>query len=343
MLDETHPARLFHNEVKTKFAMHDSIVVGVVDTQSDSGIFTSRTLKDIFEITKQIMAFDGVISADVMSISTVDNITQNDSGTIRFEWLMSKPPISEFEVMKIKQSLSRLPLLQETLVSKNGKAAAIYIPIKNKNESFRIAEKIRLATSSLSGNAKWYVTGLPVAEDQFGVEMFNQMIVAAPLAGLTIFILLLVFFRNLPLIIAPMIVAMATVLITMGALIGAGFTVHIMSSMIAIFLMPIAVVDSVHILSEFSGRYKPGNDLKETVEGVVGHLFTPMLYTSITSSIGFYSLMLTPIPPVQIFGAFVGTGILLAFLITITFIPAFLTRLSDKSLRSLQTLSLIHI
>jgi predicted RND superfamily exporter protein len=123
----------------------------------------------------------------------------------------------------------------------------------------------------------------------------------------------------------------------MGALIGAGFTVHIMSSMIAIFLMPIAVVDSVHILSEFSGRYKPGNDLKETVEGVVGHLFTPMLYTSITSSIGFYSLMLTPIPPVQIFGAFVGTGILLAFLITITFIPAFLTRLSDKSLRSLQT------
>ena len=195
------------------------------------------------------------------------------------------------------------------------------------------------------------MTGLPVAEDQFGVEMFNQMIVAAPLAGLTIFILLLVFFRNLPLIIAPMIVAMATVLITMGALIGAGFTVHIMSSMIAIFLMPIAVVDSVHILSEFSGRYKPGNDLKETVEGVVGHLFTPMLYTSITSSIGFYSLMLTPIPPVQIFGAFVGTGILLAFLITITFIPAFLTRLSDKSLRSLQTtmhskessLSLIHI
>lgn len=337
MLDETHPARIFHNEVKTKFAMHDSIVVGVVDTQSDSGIFTSRTLKDIFEITKQIMAFDGVISADVMSISTVDNITQNESGSIRFEWLMSKPPISEFEVMKIKQSLSRLPLLQETLVSKNGKAAAIYIPIKNKNESFKIAEKIRLATSSLSGNAKWYVTGLPVAEDQFGVEMFNQMIVAAPLAGLTIFILLLVFFRNLPLIIAPMIVAMATVLITMGALIGAGFTVHIMSSMIAIFLMPIAVVDSVHILSEFSGRYKPGNDLKETVEEVVGHLFTPMLYTSITSSIGFYSLMLTPIPPVQIFGAFVGTGILLAFLITITFIPAFLTRLSDKSLRSLQT------
>jgi uncharacterized protein len=61
-----------------------------------------------------------------------------------------------------------------------------------------------------------------------------------------------------PLIIAPMIVAMVTVIATMGLLIGMGFTVHIMSSMIPIFLMPIAVVDSVHIMSEFADRYRPG-------------------------------------------------------------------------------------
>jgi predicted RND superfamily exporter protein len=133
-----------------------------------------------------------------------------------------------------------------------------------------------------------------------------------------------------------MIVAMATVLITMGALIAFGYTVHIMSSMIAIFLMPIAVVDSVHILSEFSDRYKPGKNLNETIEEVVGHLFTPMLYTSVTSSVGFYSLMLTPIPPVQIFGAFVGSGILLAFIITIVFMPAYLSRMNEASLNKLQ-------
>ena len=52
-----------------------------------------------------------------------------------------------------------------------------------------------------------------------------------------------------------MIVAMVTVIATMGLLIGLGFPVHIMSSMIPIFLMPIAVVDSVHILSDFADRY----------------------------------------------------------------------------------------
>jgi hypothetical protein len=337
MLDAAHPSRVFHNQVKTNFAMHDAIVVGVVANESENGIFTPALLTDIYDITESILAIEGVISADVMSISTVDNITQSESGTIRFDWMMDKPPSTLAQSAQIRAYLARLPLLQDTLVSDNGQAAAIYVPIADKNQSYQIAEKIRADISQLQDSANWYITGLPVAEDQFGVEMFIQMGISAPLAGLTIFILLFVFFRNIPLIIAPMIVAMATVMITMGALIGFGYTVHIMSSMIAIFLMPIAVVDSVHILSEFSDRYKPGENLQETIEKVVGHLFTPMLYTSITSSIGFYSLMLTPIPPVQVFGAFVGSGILLAFVITITFMPAYLSRMNTASLMKLQT------
>ena len=48
------------------------------------------------------------------------------------------------------------------------------------------------------------------------------------------------------LVLSPMIVAMATVIATMGLLIGLGFTVHIMSSMIPIFLMPIATLQLPH-------------------------------------------------------------------------------------------------
>lgn len=336
MLDAAHPARVFHNAIKTRFAMHDAIVVGVVNNTDEAGVFTPETLTDIYDITASILSIDGVIATDLMSISTVDNITQSQPGTIRFEWMMPKPPQDAATSAQIQRNLARLPLLQDTLASQNGKAAAIYVPIKDKNESYNIAEQIRANINQLDGTSDWYITGLPVAEDQFGYEMFIQMGISAPLAGLTIFVLLFLFFRNIPLIIAPMIVAMSTVLITMGALIALGYTVHIMSSMIAIFLMPIAVVDSVHILSEFSDRHKPGESLNDTIEEVIGHLFTPMLYTSITSSIGFYSLMLTPIPPVQVFGAFVGTGIILAFVITITFMPAYLSRMNVASLEKLQ-------
>ena len=336
MLAADHPARTFHNQTKANFAMHDAIVVGVVNETDANGVYNTTSLSDIFDLTQSILAIDGVVDADLMSISTVDNISQAGPGTIRFEWMMPEAPVSDAAAQQIQTNIERLPLLYDTLVSQNGKAAAIYVPIIDKNESYRIAEDIRATIDTFDGTEQWYITGLPVAEDQFGFEMFVQMGISAPLAGLTIFILLFIFFRNIPLITAPMIVAMATVIVTMGLLIGFGFTVHIMSSMIAIFLMPIAVVDSVHILSEFSDRYKPGEDLKAVVEEVVGHLFTPMLYTSVTSSVGFFSLMLTPIPPVQIFGAFVGFGILFAFVVTITFIPAYLSRMSDSALEKLQ-------
>jgi predicted RND superfamily exporter protein len=143
---------------------------------------------------------------------------------------------------------------------------------------------------------------------------------------------MLFFFRKLALIVSPLIIAVITVICTMGLLIGTGNTLHIMSSMIPIFLMPIAVVDSIHILSEFFDFYPKIRDRRKTLERVMDHLFMPMLYTSLTSSAGFASLALTPIPPVQVFGLFVAFGIMLAWVLTILFIPAYVMLMKEESL-----------
>ncbi|SDZ77354.1 efflux RND transporter permease subunit [Microbulbifer marinus] len=333
MLPADNPARVFHNEVKSRFALHDSIVVGAV---AEEGIYNPASLAAIHRLSESILQIEGVVERDLMSLSEVDNIRQEGAGTIRFEWMMRNPPQTQAGADDIARSVARLPMLRNTLVSADGQAAAIYVPIEDKNESYRIAEEIRAIFAGLDSGDTYYLTGLPVAEDQFGFEMFVQMGISAPMAGAMIFVLMLLFFRSLPLVVAPMVVAMSTVIATMGLLIGMGFTVHIMSSMIAIFLMPIAVVDSVHIMSEFADRYRPGRDARETMREVMRHLFKPMLLTSVTSSVGFLSLMLTPIPPVQIFGAFVAFGILLAFLLTIIYIPAYITRMKPETLSALQ-------
>jgi predicted RND superfamily exporter protein len=329
MLPDNNPQRVFHNEVKETFAMHDMIVVGVVNENS---VYNQQTLTDLHTVSSYAESLDGVVSDDLMSLANVDNITQEGPGTIRFEWMMKQPPENNAEARYIQQQVEDLPLFYNTIVSGDNKAAAIYVPIESKDESYALAEQLRDKISTLESGDDWHITGLPVAEDQFGFEMFVQMGISAPLAAAVIFALLWVFFRNVRFISAAMIVAMSTVLITMGALIAFGFTVHIMSSMIAIFLMPIAVVDSVHIMSEFSDRYREKGNAKDTIKDVLGHLFTPMLFTSVTSAIGFYSLMLTPIPPVQVFGAFVGSGILLAFLITVIFVPAYVCALKPSTL-----------
>ncbi|WP_028110750.1 efflux RND transporter permease subunit [Ferrimonas futtsuensis] len=335
MLPEEDVARVFHNATKSEFSLYDSIVIGAVTDQPE-GIFTPASLAQMKRITDAILAIDGVVKADLMALSTVDNITQEGPGTIRFEYMMQAAPESQAGADAIAEAVARLPLLNNTLVSEDKQAAAIYVPLKDKRQSFDIAQQIRAVIQQEGPDAHYHITGLPVAENQFGHEMFVQMGVSAPLAGVMIFLMMLYFFRSLPLVVAPMLVAMATVIIIVGSLIGMGFTVHIMSSMIAIFLMPIAVVDSIHIMSEFADHYQPGKQARKVIEKVVRDLFTPMLFTSVTSAVGFFSLMVTPIPPVQIFGAFVGSGILLAFLLTITLLPAYIVRMSPQALERMQ-------
>ena len=336
MLPASQPDRLFHDRAREDFALHDMIVVGIVDDEAPEGVFRPEALARIHELTDRIQAIDGVLPADLLAPSTVDNILREGPGTIRFEWLMDEPPLDAAGAERIRDHARRLPMLDGTVVSEDGRAVALYVPIESKTESHRIATEIEAIVAELPGDEEVHVTGLPVAEDTFGVEMFRQMAISAPLAALVVLALLALFFRSPVLVLSPMILALATVTIVMGTLIGAGFTVHIMSSMIPIFLMPIAVVDSVHILSEFADAHRPGDDPRTTVRSVLDHLFTPMLYTSLTSAAGFASLALTPIPPVRVFGLFVAFGILLAFVGTVTFLPAYVVSLGPARLASMR-------
>lgn len=334
MLSEKEFVRVFHNQVKKEFVLYDMIVLGVVNEEHESGVFNPGTLEKLFHLTRSIETLDGVIEFDLLAPSKVDDIQQAGLGSVRFEWLMASPPKSPEEALHIRDRARENPMLNGTLLSEDGKALCLYIPIRSKTLSYHISSQIQDYLRNLKGPERYYITGLPVAEDTFGIEMFKQMAVSAPLAGVIIFILMWIFFRSVLLVGAAMIVAGVTVICTMGLLISMGYTVHIMSSMIPIFLMPIAVVDSIHILSEFFDRYQTYQDRRKTIVHVMRELFSPMLYTSLTSAAGFASLAFTPNPPVEVFGIFVTIGILLAWVLTISFVPAFIMLLRESSLKS---------
>jgi len=343
MLSVNEGVRVFHNEMKREFTLNDMVVLGIVNEKDPNGVFNPQSLDRVYELTKFAETLRwpdpedpkreiGVVEVDLLAPSKVDSIEPAGPGTVRFQWLMSEPPKTEAEALKIRDRARDNPLLNGTLLSEDGRALALYIPLTSKDLSYRVYSALKAKIASLSGDERYYITGLPVAEDTFGVEMFKQMAISAPLAMLVIFVLMFLFFRKLILIVSPMVVAMVCSVSTMGLLIGTGHTVHIMSSMIPIFIMPISVLDSIHIISEFFERYQETRDRKATILRVMSDLFTPMLYTSLTTVAGFASMALTPIPPVQVFGIFVAIGVALAWVCTVTFVPAFTMFLSEKSL-----------
>jgi len=102
--------------------------------------------------------------------------------------------------------------------------------------------------------------------------------------------------------------------------------------MIAIFLMPIAVLNSVHILSEFHDRYQLTKSRRLAIASTMDELFSPMIFTSLTTMVGFGSLAMADIPPVQVFGGFVAFGVAVAWLLSVTFNPAYAVLTSKKTL-----------
>ena len=175
MLPSDQPDRVFHNQVEDDFLLHDAIVVGIVNESNPAGIYNEESLANLHALTTEILALDGVVSPDLMSLATADNITQNEAGGIRFEWMMRDAPATEAQSTRIRAAVSRLPLLQDTLVAGDGKAAAIYVPIESKDLSYQLAREIEGIADELPGDDEFFITGLPVAEDTFGTEMFVQM------------------------------------------------------------------------------------------------------------------------------------------------------------------------
>ncbi|NOX19905.1 MAG: MMPL family transporter, partial [Nitrospirae bacterium] len=333
MLSPEEPVRVFHNKVKKEFGINEMIVLGIL---REDGIFHIDTLKRIKEITDRIMKIKGVVAEDIVSLSVTNNVVAR-SGTLHVRPPLYRIPESNRDIERLKKEVLDNPMFKDRLVSADARGAAIYIPIVSKEVAHEVASEIRAIYESMKGPEKYYMAGLPLAEDTFGAEMFKQMAVVAPLAGGFLMILLWLMFRRLSLVIPAMVVAMLSVLWTMGAMIGMGYTVHIMSSMIPVFLMPIAVCDSVHVLSDFYERYPQLKDRARAIKEVFQELFKPMLYTSLTTSVGFANLAWAKIPPVKVFGLFVALGVMFAWLLTITFVPASLMLIKTQRLEGIRT------
>ncbi len=331
MLPANEPARVFDHHVKDDFTLYDFIAVGVVDEEN---AFTPDLLNRVYNIVSEVEDIEGIIVEDILAPSTVDDIKQGAGGSIVIETMMGDEIETQEEADYIFDRIMMNPLLKGKLASEDRKVIAVFIPIESKDMSSRISREITEITDKYKGDEEFHIAGLPIAEDSFGAEMFSQMAISAPAAMLIIMLLLFMFFRQLKIIMAPMIVAIMSVIWAMGLLIATGNAVHIMSSMIPIFLIPISVLNSIHIISEFHDHYGKHKHKNASIRNSISTLFLPMLFTSMTTVAGFISLTLTPIPPVQVFGIFIAFGVLVSWFLSITINPAIASLISDKTLRN---------
>lgn len=321
MLPETSAVRVWNEEVDKTFSLYeDMLALGIVN---EAGILNSVTLAKVQKITNEILKLKGVAARDVAGFTTIDNVTV-EGGTLRVGPLMTEVPGTDKETALLSKNLFENPLFINSIISKDGKTTAVYIPLEKGANAKDIADRIRDIVKREKGTEKYYVAGDPVARDTFGSDMFKLMAIFSPVAGLIMFIASYIMFGSLFLSMSIMAPAMIIIICSMGLLIGLGFPIHIMSSMSPVFLMAIAT-DSIHVFNEFYFRYHEKKDKKTAIIETMKVVGSPLIYTDITTAIGFGSLMLANIIPVKVFGLGVAFGTLLLLLLSFSLVPAILT------------------
>ena len=330
MLPETSPVRVYNDEVEREFGLHkDVIVLGLVNNE---GIFNRETLERIAQITEGILKIPGVAVRDLTSLTTVDNI-RVEGGQLAVRPAISEIPQTPEAMATLKQSLLSNPFFVNRLLSPDGTTTAIYIPLEPGSNAKVIADRIRATLPKEAGGERYYLAGDPVARDTFGIQMFYQMAVFSPLAAMVMFAVLWWMFRSLTLVFTVMGVAMVSIIWSMGLLIGVGLPVHIMSSMIPIFLMAIAT-DSIHIFNEFYFRFREAPDRKQAVLDTILAVGRPVRYTALATAAAFAVLAFMHIIPVKVFGLFVAFGTIVIRLMSFSLIPAVLTLIKDERIRA---------
>lgn len=323
MLPATSAVRVSNDEVEKTFALYeDMIVLGISHEQ---GVLNPGTLAKVARISEAILRTPGVAARDVASFTTVDNVTAAE-GALQVAPLMSASavPQGEAELAGLRRELAENPLFLNRLISQDGKTTAIYIPLEKGADGKKIADRLREIVGAESGEESYAIAGDPVARDTFGAEMFKLMGMFAPVAGMIMFAVAFFMFRSLFISMAIMAPAMIIIICSMGLIIGMGYPVHIMSSMSPVFLMAIAT-DSIHIFNEFYFRFHEHGDRRAAILETMQAVGKPLIYTDITTAVGFASLMLANIIPVKVFGFGVAFGTMLLLLLSFTLVPALLT------------------
>ena len=187
MLEADEPVRVFHDASKQRFGLHDAVVVGVVNETHPQGVFNAKTLAALHSLTDVAKGLEGVVTPDILSLSTIDSVENTGPGTVSFDWMMAVPPADEAAAETIKARAERIPFLRDTLFSADGQAAVLYLPLTSKSFAHDVAAAMQAAINALDPETGTYhIAGLPVAEETFGIEMFVQMAISAPAAMLVV-------------------------------------------------------------------------------------------------------------------------------------------------------------
>lgn len=158
-------------------------------------------------------------------------------------------------------------------------------------------------------------------------KMKFELMLFLSISVLLIVAFLLISFRSFYGVLVPLITVLAAIIGVLGIMQLSGKSLDVMSTLLPTILFVVGMSDAIHILNRFIEELRSGQQKMDAIKITFKEVGIATFFTSITTAVGFITLMMVPIKPMQEFGLYAAIGVVLAFVIAILFLPATLSLL----------------
>ena len=320
-MPQDHPAFVYSDKAESWFDINDGIIIAI---ENKNGIYNTETLDTLKQLTKRFQKFDVIDKDDVTSLYNADNIIGTEDGMDVKRFFKSVPQ-SEEKLSALKESVRKNEMIFGRLVSDNEQVTIIIAEIGDDVFTPEFYDEI-LASAKLSEteDIKIYVAGRPIVEGEMALLGPADMKKMVPIVIIVILIVLFLTLRSVKGTFITLGVVFLSTIWTFGLMASVGIPIYAVSTMIPVMLIAIGVADGIHLYSHLHTfvDHHPTATKSEATKDMIKHLWKPVAMTSITTAVGFISLLTSEVYPIKYFGIFTAFGVLMAMVFSLVFLPA---------------------
>ena len=333
ILSEDDPYRLEVAQVNKDFPPSTSVLFAFMSPEGD--VFNRDMLQAMQDLTDRYTDVESAVSVASLINRRLDAV---DADIHERDYLL--PELDELtaqDLVKIREIALADKDLTQSMLSPEGDMALAVIKFHATSEEqatqLRIAKTVIDLRDSLREQypeQNIYVLGRIL----FEYDSYNAQIKDAkylfPIVMLTILGLMYFCLRSLPFALAIAVVSVMSVGLTVGTVGWAQVPFNQISNMGPLVVFMIAMADSIHLVSVYlQGLHKSLSKFEALRESLRVNI-QPVTLATVTTAMGFLSLNYCASPGIYGFGNVVAMGVVWAFLVTFTLLPALILLLPVK-------------
>jgi len=226
------------------------------------------------------------------------------------------------------------PELIGSFFPKDAKSISIFIKTEeglSKVKSDSLARNIEKAFNKYHFDEVHFV-GRIVAQDVYLKNLENEFVYFLAISFVLIIIFLWLSFRSMYGIVVPMTIVVISIFWTLGIMAMMNQSLDIMTCMLPTMIFIAGMSDVVHFFSKYFEEIAKGTEKQKIYPLILKEVGFPTFLTLITTVVGFLSLLFSSIKPIKDFGLYTSVGIIIAFCLSYTLLPALLYFFTPKKL-----------